>query len=213
MTYWQRYDLEDGADFGYLEARSSVGGTWGGWMPVLSFTGTDLAWHSVTADLPVTGNEVQIRLRLETNALVQADGWYIDDVSVLVPASPPANTLVFEDTFDGNDCGNWQLSGAWGCESDALSDSPGSDYPNNNRASARLVPPLGFDAWLAIEVTFETLSFEYEQYDYFLFEFSLDGVNWRRLGRFTGSQSGTYAFELNQLAGMPVVWLSARSIV
>jgi subtilisin family serine protease len=207
VAYWQRYDMEDGADFGYLEARSSVAGVWGDWMPVLSVTGTDLAWHDVTAALPVTGEEVQIRFRFETDALVQADGWYVDDVSVRVPVRPPADKVVFEDTFDGNDCSNWQLSGAWGCESDALSDSPGSDYPANNHASAQLIYPLSFEGAQSVEVSFEFVSFDYEQdHDFLFFEYSLDGVNWRRLGRYTGSQSGTQVHAVDELAGMPTVW-------
>jgi subtilisin family serine protease len=213
VTYWQRYDIEEGADFGYLEARSSVGGAWGGWMPVLSFTGADLAWHSVTVGLPVTGEEVQIRFRLETDALVQAEGWHIDDVSVHLPASPPANTLLFEDTFDDNDCSNWVLAGLWGCESGALSDSPESDYESNTHASARLGFPLSFEEALAVEVSFEFRSFDYEQdHDFLFFEYSLDGLNWRRIDRFTGSQAGTHTFELDELAGMPAVWFRLASL-
>lgn len=207
VTYWQRYDIEDGADFGYLEARSSVGGIWDPWVTVLSFTGTDLAWHEVTADLPVTGEEVQIRFRLETDATFHADGWFIDDVSVHVPVSPPASTPVFVDTFDDNDCSNWDLAGTWGCESMALSDSPGSNYPYNNRASARLSSPLSFEGASAVKVSFEFASFDYEpDYDYLFFDYSLDGMNWRGIDRFTGNHVGTHVYELEYLAGLPEVW-------
>jgi len=206
VTYQQRYDIEDGWDFGYMETRSFVGSNWGPWMAVRSFTGTDLAWHSITADLPVTGDRVQIRFRLETDAANQADGWYVDDVSVHLPANPQADTLLFEDAFDGNDCGNWQLAGAWGCESDSLSDSPGSDYPANNRASAQLVNPLSFEGTQAVSVSFEFAAFAYDQgYDFLFFEYSLDGVNWRRVGSFTGSQGGAQVYDLDVLAGMPAV--------
>jgi len=213
VTYWQRYDIEDGWDFGYVEARSFVAGGWSPWTAMRSFTGTDLAWSSVTANLPVTGDLVQIRFRLETDAVNQADGWYVDDVSVHVSASPPATTLLFEDAFDGNDCSNWQLAGSWACESNSLSDSPGSDYPFNNRASAQLSAPLSLEGTQAVEVSFEFASFNYEAgYDFLFFEYSLDGVNWRRVGRFTGSQSGAQSYDLDPLAGMPAVYFRFRSL-
>jgi hypothetical protein len=213
VTYWQRYDLEDGADFGYLEARSSVGGVWGGWMPVLTFTGTDLGWHFVSAALPVTGEEVQIRFRLESNSSVQADGWYVDDVSVHALIRPPADTPLLVDTFEDNDCSNWDLSGSWDCDSDALCDSPGGDYTSNTHASATLASPLSFEGALAVKVSFEFRSFDYEQdHDFLLFEYSLDGLNWRQIERFTGNQAGTHTFELDELAGMLAVWFRFTSL-
>jgi hypothetical protein len=61
---------------------------------------------------------------------------------------------------------------------------------------------------LAANVVLDFRSFDYEQdHDFLLFEYSLDGLNWREIERFTGDQAGTHSFEVDELVGMPEVWL------
>lgn len=212
MTFTHRYDTEPGYDYCYVEARAYAGGVWGPWTILQAFTGTHPAWSGVTAGLPVTGEKVQIQFRLRTDSTVEADGWHVDDVALFSSTGTAPGTLLFEDTLAGNDCSRWSLAGLWGCESDALSDSPGASYPVNNRASAR-IGPLNLSGTLAAEVSFDLRSFDYEDgYDFLFFEYSLDGTGWRRLDRLTGSLGGTRTYPLNDLVGMPSVYFRFRSL-
>jgi hypothetical protein len=122
------------------------------------------------------------------------------------------DTLLFEDTFDGDDCSGWSRSGMWACESSTLSDSPDADYPLNYRASAR-IGPLSIAGTRAAEVSFDLAAFDYENnYDFLFFEYSLDGTSWRTLGRLTGSLGGPRVYDLSELVGMPAVYFRFRSL-
>jgi len=124
-----------------------------------------------------------------------------------------SDELRFEDAFDANDCSNWQVAGAWGCESNTLSDSPGTDYAINNRASATTESPVGLEGANAVELSFDLAAFEYEDgYDFLFVKYSLDGSNWRELGRLTGSQSGMQTYDVSFLAGMPSVYFRFTSL-
>lgn len=204
LAFLQRYDLGTGADQGSVETRSSEDGIWGAWSPVLVVAGTDPVWRPVAASLPAGGDSIQIRFRLRTDTLDPHDGWYVDDVVVREAASPVLLPM-FEDTFDGDDCSGWLLAGGWGCESNALSDSVGGDYPLNYRASAA-VGPLDFEGLATVRASFEIVAFAYEaDHDFLFFQFSLDGASWRTLERYTGSALGTRSFDLDGLAGAPSV--------
>ena len=82
LVFAQRYDLEDGFDAGAVEASTDGFATF---ETIASFSGTRVSWHRVSADLSGFDGQtgVQIRFRLLSDDLVQADGWYIDDVRVL----------------------------------------------------------------------------------------------------------------------------------
>jgi hypothetical protein len=119
----------------------------------------------------------------------------------------------FEDNFDGGDCGQWQLVGDWGCEAGALSDSVGGDYPYNYRASAVVGVPLSFEGTQAVEVSFDLAALVYEpDRDFLFFQYSLDGTSWRTIDRYTGSDPGPRAYDLEPLAGMPSVYFRFQSL-
>jgi len=83
LQFWHRFDIEAGYDFGRVQV-----GTGGIWQTVASYTGSQAAWEFVDLDLEAhAGQELQVRFVLETDQSVVADGWYIDDVTVLgIPA-------------------------------------------------------------------------------------------------------------------------------
>ncbi|MBN1944896.1 MAG: S8 family serine peptidase, partial [Bradymonadales bacterium] len=215
LSFWHRHEIEQGYDFGYVQARAYNGSSWGSWTTFLNFTGNQYTWTQVTAELPVTGQRIQLKFSLVTDKSVQADGWYIDDVQLFGGA--PIDVAHFEDYFQNpegtaDDCSQWEMAGQWGCETQTLSDSPGANYSVNSRASATLINPLSFSGVEAAQVTFRFVSFSYEtNYDFLYFEYSLDRINWRIIDSYTGSQSGTLTYPLSHLAGQPQVWFRFRT--
>ena len=128
-------------------------------------------------------------------------------VTTLGPIIPPPTVLYADDHFDDNYCGNWYLEGAWGCESDSLSDSPGVDYSANHRASATL-PFLHFEAAHTVQVSFDLVACDLEpDRDYLYFQYSigsdLNQKSWRTLDRYTGTSTGPRFYDLSMLAGSP----------
>jgi hypothetical protein len=94
LTFWHRYDLEDGFDFGSVWIWDGTDFT-----QVASFTGTNTTWQQATIDLsPFAGlPSVQVVFQLFSDSSVTRDGWYIDDIEIHTPrmSGPPgAATLV-----------------------------------------------------------------------------------------------------------------------
>jgi hypothetical protein len=116
------------------------------------------------------------------------------------------DVVLLEETFEDPNLSGWELIGAWGHESGALSDSPGGSYPRNNRASATRIEPISFEGREAARLQFDLASFEYEPgWDFLLLEYSQDGTNWRTIDRYTGSLSGRRVYDLGCLSGRPSV--------
>lgn len=82
LGFTQRYALEAGADFGFVEVSRDAGATWE-W--VTQASGTQNAF-SPLARIPLPSLDgaatARLRFRLRTNGSVQLDGWAIDDVVV-----------------------------------------------------------------------------------------------------------------------------------
>ncbi len=79
LTFWHRFDIEDGWDYGYVQI--SVDG--GGWNTLASYTGLQTSWTEVSIDLADhIGDSVLIRFLLSTDYSVTTDGWYVDDVVI-----------------------------------------------------------------------------------------------------------------------------------
>ena len=79
LSFWQKYEIENGYDHGYVEVSNNGGSTW---TEIISVTGT-LDWEQKILDLAsYTGQDILIRFRLDTDSSVVKDGWYIDDVKV-----------------------------------------------------------------------------------------------------------------------------------
>ncbi len=79
ISFWHRYDIEDGYDFGRVEV-SADGGIW---QAVASYTGLSETWQQEVINLDsFAGQALRIRFTLESDSWVTEDGWYIDDVSI-----------------------------------------------------------------------------------------------------------------------------------
>jgi hypothetical protein len=81
LTFWHRYSLEDGYDFGYVEYSLDGGTTWKRF-PV-NYTGSQ-AWNqqSIATAIFDGWSDVAFRFRITSDGGVTADGWYIDDVAL-----------------------------------------------------------------------------------------------------------------------------------
>jgi hypothetical protein len=88
-TFWYRCDLASG-DFGYAEVSTDLGATW---TPLRTLGSADQTetWQPARISLAAYRlDKVLLRLRLTTNATVNADGLHLDDLSVAeAPAAIP----------------------------------------------------------------------------------------------------------------------------
>jgi hypothetical protein len=203
LTFWQRFDLQARADFGYVE------GTANGldWHELASFTGASTGWQQASVDLTgYAGGTCQIRFRLETDASGLSDAFLVDDAVVRKRFEVPA-LIDLIDEF--NDTGNWDLAeGYWGPESGRLSDSPGGPYGDNQMSSARLAFPLDFSTREAAALSFDLECDTEEAYDFLYLQLSTDGESWRSLRRWTGiSPLHRVGVDLSPYAGYPEIWL------
>jgi bacillopeptidase F (M6 metalloprotease family) len=75
------YDLETDYDYGHVEISTDEGATW---TNVATYTGRTVHWSDRLVDLGVIfgAETLRVRFRLDTDAGVTADGWYIDNVAV-----------------------------------------------------------------------------------------------------------------------------------
>jgi hypothetical protein len=117
LTFWHRYDLEQGFDFANVWVTTDGGATYVG--PLAQFTGTSTVWTSATVDVsPFAGQPtVQIAFQVFSNSSITRDGWYIDDVVVAevtlaVGVFRPSSGQWFLD-LNGN--GQWDGCGVERC--------------------------------------------------------------------------------------------------
>ena len=82
LSFWHRYATE--LDFDYCKVEvSSDGGA--NWQLVKQYTGTNTTWTQQTFDISPYANgstNLKVRFRLTSDAGVQADGWYVDDINI-----------------------------------------------------------------------------------------------------------------------------------
>lgn len=97
LSFWHRYALEEGYDFGYVEISTDGGSDW---TTLASYTGAALDWYNAVVDLSGYSGYAQIRFRLETDFNVVYDGWYIDDISI-IGSGVYANTVWYQYSSPG----------------------------------------------------------------------------------------------------------------
>ena len=82
LEYWQRYDVESGYDYCYVEVSRDNGSTW---QQVASYTGTNNTWTKQSfniSSMVSSSSNVRIRFRLTSDAGAQSTGWYVDDIKI-----------------------------------------------------------------------------------------------------------------------------------
>lgn len=81
LSFYHRYEVENGWDDCYVEVSMDGGSTFG---QLASYTNTSSSFMPVVIDLSpyMASSTVVLRFRLQTDSSVVRDGWYIDDIVV-----------------------------------------------------------------------------------------------------------------------------------
>lgn len=105
LSFFQRYDLESGFDFGYVEV--STDGS--AWEAVGVVNGTDTTWQEATFEVPQLDGAAtaQVRFRLTSDVAVTEDGWYVDDVRISGYDPSLTTGLIFTDGFESGNTSAW----------------------------------------------------------------------------------------------------------
>lgn len=102
LTFAHWYELETNYDKGYVEISTNGGSSWTQ-LGVYSHSINGKTWTTPSFDISAyTGNNVQIRFRVNTDGSVTKLGWYIDDFRILETAGPTANTGTENNSFDAS---------------------------------------------------------------------------------------------------------------
>jgi murein tripeptide amidase MpaA len=110
LSFWTKYDLENNWDYGQVEISTNNGSTW----TALAGTYTNLGTGSfqpngqplydgvqsnwVREEISLTGltsAQVKFRFKLRTDGSQTRDGWYVDDIGVLVYTTVPVELINF----------------------------------------------------------------------------------------------------------------------
>ncbi len=90
LEFWTKYDIETGFDYIYLDISSDGGSNWNSFEV---FNGEGVEWHNYVADLGgYAERSIRFRFTLETDALYNVDGMYVDDFTIFgldTDTSPP----------------------------------------------------------------------------------------------------------------------------
>ena len=100
VSYQHLCDTEASYDFGYFEI-SFDGGNWQTLSQCDNQSNWQLASHSIA--VPQNANDMHLRFRLQSDAIITRDGWHIDDVVVKGAGAVCANFLndvIFIDDFE-----------------------------------------------------------------------------------------------------------------
>lgn len=87
LSFWHRFDLESGYDFGRAEVSANGGATW---VEKAQYSGTQGAWQQVEIAVPELAGSAQarVRFRLTSDTTVVRDGWYVDDIGMRTGSAP-----------------------------------------------------------------------------------------------------------------------------
>lgn len=122
LSFWHRYSLEPGYDYGYVYISTNGGSTW---TELLRYDGHRAEYEPVIYSLAsyAGASDVKLRFRLTSDAFLTYEGWFLDDVLVTAapldpdpPAAPTGLTVGDPMTggalsLDWNDSGEADLAG------------------------------------------------------------------------------------------------------
>lgn len=98
LSFFHKYEIEPGYDYGYLMLSGDGGATWDS---AASYTGFQNDWVYVEYDLAsyLTSSQFLFGFRLGSDALRTYKGWFIDDLMLVgLPAKAPAGAELSEPT-------------------------------------------------------------------------------------------------------------------
>jgi hypothetical protein len=117
LTFWTKYDIESNWDYGQVEISTNSGSTWiplsgkytifgtGSFQPNGQplYDGSQLNW--VREEINLSGyisNQVKLRFKLVSDGAVERDGWYIDDIAIVVYKAVPVELISFTAKVEEN---------------------------------------------------------------------------------------------------------------
>ncbi|MEW5760916.1 MAG: C25 family cysteine peptidase, partial [Candidatus Thermoplasmatota archaeon] len=182
LSFWQNYSFEYNYDFGIVEVLSESK-----WIKIASYTGLS-SWQNEKLNISkyVRENEnAYIKFRVYTDARLRAQGWYIDDVSV----------LDFYDDIE-NEKSNWtilrkeenlwHLEGKTWCAYDIETGNYTSNSDNSLLSQRIYVKGIGTKIFFRQKYSFEGSR------DWGYIELSNDSIIWKIIFAFTGSKDWEY---------------------
>jgi len=110
LSFWTKYELESNWDYGQVEVSTNNGSTW---MPLSGnytepgqgtfqpngeplYDGTRSAWVNEEMNLSnFTSANVKLKFELKSDGSIQKDGWYVDDIGVIVYTVVPVELTNF----------------------------------------------------------------------------------------------------------------------
>ncbi|MDO8550494.1 MAG: M14 family zinc carboxypeptidase [Ignavibacteria bacterium] len=117
LRFWTKYDIESNWDYGQVEISLNNGSTWiplegeytqpgtGSFQPNGQpvYDGSQSDWVLEEISLAnYTSNQVKIRFELKTDGSSTRDGWYLDDIGIIVYSIVPVELTSFTANLSGH---------------------------------------------------------------------------------------------------------------
>ena len=118
LSFWTKYSLEPGWDYGQVEISTNNGSTWtplegeytipgsGSFQPPNEplYNGERPNWvHEEISLADYNSSQVKIKFELKSDGSINADGWYVDDIGILVYTAVPVELTSFTASIDNDE--------------------------------------------------------------------------------------------------------------
>jgi hypothetical protein len=126
LTFWTKYDIESNWDYGQVEASTNNGSTWIPLQGLYTEPGTGsfqpggeplydgLRTDWVKEEISLAGfnsNQFKLKFELKTDGSIVKDGWYVDDIGIIVYGIVPVELTSFTaQLINGKVKLNWQTA-------------------------------------------------------------------------------------------------------
>ena len=126
LSFWTKYDIESNYDYGQVEVSTNNGSTWIPLQGLYTEPGTGsfqpngeplydgLKSNWVNEEISLAGynsNQVKLRFELKTDGSLVKDGWYVDDIAIMVYGTIPVELTSFTaNVVDGKTKLEWQTA-------------------------------------------------------------------------------------------------------
>jgi hypothetical protein len=117
LVFWTKYDIEANWDYGQVDVSTNNGATWfpldgiytepgvGSFQPNGEPLYDGMRTNWVREEMSLTGYTTaqnKIRFQLNTDGLVERDGWYVDDIGIIIYQIVPVELLSFSASVKSN---------------------------------------------------------------------------------------------------------------
>lgn len=126
LTFYTKYDIESNWDYGQVKASTNNGSTWiplqglytepgvGTFQPNGEplYDGVRSNWVKEEISLAgFTSSQFKLRFELKTDGVINKDGWYLDDIGIMVYSIVPVELTSFTGVFENGEVKlNWQTA-------------------------------------------------------------------------------------------------------